>query len=692
MPFWLGSAALSVLFLWHHRIDLSEAAGGFSTIARALPRMRVAAFHDVAATAAGAAIAGLIVLAWYGAGDLVLRVARLDGRADGLRSGTAHAVAYGAGVWSLVWFVLGVAGLYDRAPAFLALVIGVMLGGLAIVQRRPLDLGALVAHWRAAPAGSSAIVTIAVLAALVAALAPPTAKDALIYHLALPKTFVAASALVIVPHNIPSYFPLGIEMHGLWAMLVGRVIDTRVGEAACGATVFAFFPLLLAAVHGWARRVGLEGSWALAACALVASVPTIYDVAASAYVDLALAVYVAIAVEAAARWWVRPDRRPLVHIALAMGFALAVKLLAVVVFMVVALILLFGVLLSRHGGPERRPLVASALAAMAAAAVLGAPWYARTWAVTGSPVFPFFMDLWPVSVEGWDAERTFLWQASIAQYGPPDALSRALVPVWVSLVGRREIPELYEGVLGPAFLVGIVLVGLALWRRLLRPELIVAAAAGVAMVAWWGVSAQLLRYVVPALAPLAVAIAGSAAALAHAGVRGLTRTLTIPLAAGLFVTLAWFVADAPLLAVTGVETRTDYLSRRLDHYAYYRLVNETLPRDARVWLIDMRRDTYHLDRAYFSDYFFEDYTLRRWAEASRSPGELTARARQAGITHVLVRHDVLLDYARSVLVDDARPRGENLARLGLVRSFLVDEATVLRADRKFLLAALPPLR
>jgi hypothetical protein len=643
---------------------------------------------------AGAAVAALVVLAWYGAGDLVLRcVSRHGAGAADVLSGPARALAYGAGVWSLVWFTLGLAGLYHVATAIVALAVGVTLGGLAIVRRRPPGLGSVVAHWRTvAPPGSSVLVAVVLLAALVAALAPPTAKDALIYHLALPKAFAAASALVVVPHHVPSYFPLGIEMHGVWAMLAGRVIDTRVGEAACGATFFAFFPLLLAAVHGWARRAGLGGPWPLTACVLVASVPTVYDVAASAYVDLALAVYVALAVEAAARWWVLPAMRPLVHITLAMGFALAVKLLALLPLLVVALIVLLRVLRYRHVAPAPGRLVAAAVGAVAAAVILAAPWYARTWAATGSPVFPFFMELWPASVDGWDVERSFLWQASIAQYGPPDAMSRFFAPVLVSLTGRREIPDLYEGVLGPAFLVGVMLMGLALRRRLLGAELIVAGAAGVAMVVWWGVSAQLLRYILPALGPLAVAIAGAAAGLAQSGLPRLTPTLMVPATAGVLVTLAWFVGDGPLLAVTGAEARAEYLSRRLDHYPYYRLVNETLPSNARVWLIDMRRDTYHLDRAYFSDYFFEDHTLRRWARASRRPSELTARAQEAGITHVLVRHDVVLDYARSVLVDDTRPHEENLARLSLVRAFLVEGTTILRADGKFLLAALPHSR
>ena len=41
-------------------------------------------------------------------------------------------------------------------------------------------------------------------------------------------------------------------------------------------------------------------------------------------------------------------------------------------------------------------------------------------------------------------------------------------------------------------------------------------------------------------------------------------------------------------------------------------------------LIHMRRDTYYLDRPYFSDFIFEDWTLREWVRASANVDELAA--------------------------------------------------------------------
>jgi hypothetical protein len=142
--------------------------------------------------------------------------------------------------------------------------------------------------------------------------------------------------------------------------------------------------------------------------------------------------------------------------------------------------------------------------------------------------------------------------------------------------------------------------------------------------------------------------------------------------------------------VLGGEARRDYLARRLDYYPYYEIVNTQLPQGARVWLINMRRDTYYIERPYFSDYMFEDYTIKQYTEESNSAAAIRARAREAGITHVLVRHDVLLDYDQSPIVDDRRPREQNMEKMRMLKAFLTEGTRVIRSDGKFMLIELPP--
>jgi len=210
------------------------------------------------------------------------------------------------------------------------------------------------------------------------------------------------------------------------------------------------------------------------------------------------------------------------------------------------------------------------------------------------------------------------------------------------------------------------------------------------MLLFWLFSSQQLRFLLPALPGIAVAVAAAGMAAEDARLGRHFRWLVLgAAAAGVPIVLAWFAELNPVRAVLGGESPSAYLSRRLDYYPYYEVINESLPPTARVWLINMRRDTYHLDRPYFSDFVFEDYTLTQYVRAASSAAELRARARAAGITHLLVRHDLLFDYARSPIVDDRLDRERNLAKLQLLADFFQDGTRLIRGDRKFWLIELP---
>ena len=153
--------------------------------------------------------------------------------------------------------------------------------------------------------------------------------------------------------------------------------------------------------------------------------------------------------------------------------------------------------------------------------------------------------------------------------------------------------------------------------------------------------------------------------------------------AGLLTGTAWFLQKAPLRVVLGGEGKAEYLTRNLDYYPYYRWLNAEADAGHRVWLINMRRDTYNLERPYFSDYLFEDWTLRRLVWEARTAEDLKAKTAGMNIEYVLTRHDFLFDYDRSALVDDAKPRIENEAQLKMARELLLDPARTVKADARF---------
>ena len=424
-----SALVLTAIFLDHHRAELGSFSSTVPAFMAHVNRYGVLNIQSAAHSTVGVLAAVLVVVAWYGLGAALLGSVRSAVGAGSPASPRpsrplelAAACAVGAGTWSLLWFALGLVGLYRSRTALAALAGGLAFAALAVVRSRttsppPHAGNGARAERSALGLVAAPMVALPVALAFVAAVAPPTAKDALQYHLALPKAFVAAGGLIDVPDNIASYFALGAEMHGVWAMLLGRIVSTRAGEVAFGAVMFAFFPLLLAAVFGWARERGLGRDWAWLAAAMVAGVPTVFEVAGSGYVDLALALYVTLAIRSMARWWDTQDRANLAESGLALGFALAVKLTAGFVVFVCALIVLLRARRAESESRGRRGPLVEGLAALAGAVALGCPWYLRTWARTGSPVFPFFANVWPGRAPGWDQERSAMLVGFNALYG-----------------------------------------------------------------------------------------------------------------------------------------------------------------------------------------------------------------------------------------------------------------------------------
>lgn len=634
---------------------------------------------------AGGVVAGLIFLSWFGLGTLPTSfISRERAERHSHVLEIAVNVAVGAAVWSLIWFFLGLAGLYYPPVAIGATAVGLLLAVLGVARIR--EIGA-ESRTPEAPTGKDRLqllaIAVPVALALIGALAPPTAKDTLLYHFALPKAFIAQHSNAFIEGNIAGYLALGGEMHNVWAMLLGGMLDQRAAEAAAGAVNWLFFPLLLAAVFGWSRELGVERRWSLIAVLTVATVPTAYHVASSAYIDLQLALFVTLAVYAVCRWWRSQGVGRLILVAVFLGAALSIKLTSLFIVAAIALVI---VLRAREGkGEDGGRIIGYGFAALVLAGVIASPWYLRTWKQTGSPVFPFYMSMWKGEAPGWDVDRSNLFQAMNSNYGGVDKspVDYVAAPWNVSVVAQPEEATRFDGVLGPAFLIGLPLLVFALWKLDLAVEVKICAGVAGIMFLFWLFSSQQLRYLLPIVPLLAIAIA--AAGREFEDKIGAVTQLSLAAAgvAGILVGSAWFAQRAPLRVVLGGETRDAFLTRNLDYYPYYSWINAETPPDSRVWLINMRRDTYNLDRPAVSDYLFEDWTLRKLLWETRSLPELRARAAAMNVQYVVARHDFLFDYARTSLVDDAKPRAENEGKLKIAKEFLLDPARVVKADNRF---------
>src|SRR5262249_42247738 len=151
--------------------------------------------------------------------------------------------------------------------------------------------------------------------------------------------------------------------------------------------------------------------------------------------------------------WLRP-------VVFAVGAALSIKLTTVVLVLVLALAILVRALrVGRAAGASalatttRARLVGAGFTALALGALLAPPWYARTWARTGNPVFPFFLSLLGGRAPGWDLARSQLYESMFSIYGDAvTPLDFLLSPLRLSVAAQLHEPAYYDGVLGIVFL------------------------------------------------------------------------------------------------------------------------------------------------------------------------------------------------------------------------------------------------
>jgi 4-amino-4-deoxy-L-arabinose transferase-like glycosyltransferase len=323
------------------------------------------------------------------------------------------AVACGLGTLSTALFLLGLAGWLTPAAVGLLVAAGAVMGlapglrpspraaraGADRAQAEPAAISARPAT--APPVGRPALVLAALLLlpTFVLSLYPPTGFDETTYHLPFAAAFAHDHRLEVLPDIVFPVAPQLIEL--LFAALLATAGDvaTHTIQLLCMAATAA---ALFAAGERFAgRRAG-----AIAAALWLAN-PLVHYLAASAYVDLGVALFCLLAVVAWERWRSEGWRPWLVLAGLLAGFAADTKYLGLPWLALLGL----GTWLA---GPRRRRWAATGL--FAAGAVLAlAPTYLHILAETGNPTFPILSNWFPGT--GSRLERLIGVPAAVA-WGP----------------------------------------------------------------------------------------------------------------------------------------------------------------------------------------------------------------------------------------------------------------------------------
>ena len=211
---------------------------------------------------------------------------------------------------------------------------------------------------------------LATILALASFLAPSVAFDPLAMHLASARQYAEQHGLDVLPSLDYSYYPQGCEVLMALAWSLG-------GQAAAQMISPLFWVLSLVLLVVVGRSSGLSKAAAFAGVIAAAMMPFAHWSGANAKNDAAMVFFQTAALYAFLRWQASREKAWIFAGAIFLGSTFAVKHVAL--FGAVPLFCFF-----LYACRRWRPAVAFCLIV----AALGFYWHARTWILTGNPVYP----------------------------------------------------------------------------------------------------------------------------------------------------------------------------------------------------------------------------------------------------------------------------------------------------------------
>ncbi len=565
-----------------------------------------------------------ILAASAAAGLLLLRVTDALPRAthEHLLAG----LAVGLGLASMTGLGLAAAGLLRPWPLVTAGLLALGAGGPALAGAlRAVRLPRTPAGWLLV--GVCALV---LLAESPTWFAPPVGGDQTKYQLAYPRLWAEAGRLVPTPWSFWG------QQQWLQNFLFAIAYALR-GENLA-RLVNAVSGVLAALALATLVRRHLDRRLGVVAGALFFTMPMCWSQMVRASADTVLVAYAALAVTAWLDWAAGQRASDLRRAGLLAGLAGGSKVMGLLVPALVGLGIL-AVLLRRRADAGRWASASLTYGLLALA--LLSPWYARNWAETGNPTFPFGQTLF--AGRHWSVEAEDYLNVYYEQYRTREAAQRGDAPYkgievarfpWDLTMhpesfekGKRQGQDVSPFIL--AFLPALVLV-----RRRRAAALAVAAIglADIAIIA--GGAWAHPRYVLPGIA-LALA-AATPAASALCGRRLLAAVVALTVAGNLALISRMLRPMWPdqVRVAFGRMAPDAFLAKHSDRYEFWREANRAVPPSGKVAVLEKIPHPYYIERPFVLLSYLEQ-GLVDYRRVTTVPA-LQDAMRRLGVTHVAV--------------------------------------------------------
>jgi len=606
-----------------------------------------------------------LLLSGLGVGWLV--VPRSGWRRDGDR----HLVAAvtGTNLLGLAALGLGVTGaMPTNAPAVL-----LPLGALATIACASAGMrGRTLPKPTRQTIGVAAVFAVLGLLVLGPSLCYPTGWDDLVYHVALPRRWLADGRLAVYPDLVYSGFPSLVEILFWFMAPIEAMVAPKLLVWCCWLAVLA---MLYRYVRGQVGRVG-----ALVLVVAFGMGRTVLMIASSTYVELFLVADLAALMlllrngerlSRTSQWW----RVPLV-LGVLVGGATATKLTG----LILAVVPVAGYVL-RCDLRERSRTVRDMAVAGAACAVFALPFYLRPWLATGDPFYPYFA-WWFTDEPATVAMSRFHHAIGSAKFGLVSVPFFLSAPLMLAFKA-----DTFDGGFGWQWLAVVVagLLGIVrIVRRPRRAAFLLPAAAGAMLYLFWFFTSQQARFLAPAIWAFTCSAALGLRALpgrirqAALAVVLVATCMSLPMERSGYYQYSWVTAF-------GGARLEDYIHTGVgeEYLPAVDVVFSAVPEDGRLMVLLEHRLLFMPRPAIVGTPYFQEEWFPT-AESFATPEAALAEFHRARATHVLMAvaiggPDQLDEYTKR-LEPLARSIGE-LTRQGNMRQMWASPNHVLLAVR-----------
>lgn len=446
------------------------------------------------------------------------------------------------------------------------------------------------------------------------ALPPVWDYDALLYHLEIPRQFLAQGRIYFDPEVFRSAYPLLGEM----LFLIGLVFKA---DSLAKLINLTYAILLMLSVYAFGKRFfGRET--ALIATGILIGTPSIPFWATWVSIDFAWAGYEFWSLYIVILWLANEKKDSHRWMALAgilSGLAASTKYLSLTTMLIVGAIIAWQSL-----GSSRSTITTlkNLLVFGISAGLVMSPWYIKNWLWTGNPIYPMF---W--GGIGWDPLKAQVLNDYLHTFGVGTSwLDYLLIPYNV-YANHNQFSTMYLEIIHPALWLAFAYPFLKLPKKYIVLFLYSAAYCVI-----WAINSQVIRFLLPPFAVLALLAADVIQRLpplikkiTTIGLLGILLLVSLIYQASLFQSYsAYFI---------GQKSTADMLKESVNDFQMTQRIQELLRPDEHAQFLWDGRGYYCDARCIPDD---EQSTAVSLAVNSPLPQTLAHDLRAKGITHLML--------------------------------------------------------